>query len=221
MNNEQGMMNFERTQTPRGIRRLQRSMFLVLCLIFGGVLTASAADVQMSIQPQLVSLLDRAVLKIEFIDTKGDAVDIPEVEGLRIQYQGQSSETRIVNMKRTSKVIHNYIVTPTRTGDFTIGPPYYKTEVGEHENSGGPYGTFDQSGNVFEWNETIIGSDRGIRGGSYSFYDTELPASYRAHSTDPTYEIYDVGFRVSEVPEPATLTVVMLGGIGLLRRRRR
>lgn len=86
------------------------------------VANAFAADVRMSIEPQLISLLDRAVLKIEFIDTKGDAVDIPEIEGLRIQYQGQSSETRIVNMKRTSKVIHNYIVTPTKVGDFTIGP---------------------------------------------------------------------------------------------------
>lgn len=87
------------------------------------VATASyAADVRMSVEPQLISLLDRAVLKIEFIDTKGDAVDIPEVEGLNIQYQGQSSETRIVNRKSTSKVIHNYIVTPTKVGDYTIGP---------------------------------------------------------------------------------------------------
>jgi formylglycine-generating enzyme required for sulfatase activity len=39
---------------------------------------------------------------------------------------------------------------------YTIGSPYYRTEVGDHENSDSPYGTFDQGGNVWEWNEAII-----------------------------------------------------------------
>jgi hypothetical protein len=94
-----------------------------------------AADVQMRIEPALMSLLDRAVLKIEFIDTKGDAVTIPEIEGLKIQYQGQRSETRIVNFKRTSKVTHNYIVTPTKVGDYTIGPVTCKYQGGQKDVS--------------------------------------------------------------------------------------
>ena len=52
-------------------------------------------------------------------------------------------------------------------GDYTIGEPYYRTEVGEHENSPSPYGTFDQGGNIFEWNETIIDGSRVVRGGSW------------------------------------------------------
>ena len=32
----------------------------------------------------------------------------------------------------------------------TIGAPYWRTVVGEFENSESPYGTFDQSGNVNE-----------------------------------------------------------------------
>jgi len=87
----------------------------------------------MSMEPQLISLLDRAVLKIEFIGTKGDAVNIPEVDGLQIQYQGQSSETRIVNFKRSSKVIHKYLVTPSKVGDFTIGPVTCTYKGGEKE----------------------------------------------------------------------------------------
>ena len=39
---------------------------------------------------------------------------------------------------------------------YTIGSPYYTTEVGEFENSESPYGTFDQGGNIWEWNETVI-----------------------------------------------------------------
>ena len=38
-------------------------------------------------------------------------------------------------------------------GVYTIGGPYWRTEVGEFENSESPYGTFDQGGNVWEWNE--------------------------------------------------------------------
>jgi len=39
---------------------------------------------------------------------------------------------------------------------YTIGSPYYRTEAGEFENSDSPYGTFDQGGNVYEWNEAVI-----------------------------------------------------------------
>lgn len=84
--------------------------------------SAFAADVQMNIQPEMLSLLDRAVLTVEFIDTKGDAINFPKIDGLDIQYRGQSAETRIVNFKSTSKVIHQYLITPSKVGDYTIGP---------------------------------------------------------------------------------------------------
>ncbi len=33
---------------------------------------------------------------------------------------------------------------------YTVGVPYFTTEVGEFENSSSPYGTFDQGGNVWD-----------------------------------------------------------------------
>ena len=42
------------------------------------------------------------------------------------------------------------------------------TDVGAYTGSASPYGTFDQGGNVFEWNEQMSGSNRGVRGGSWS-----------------------------------------------------
>ena len=98
--------------------------------------SAFSADVKMSIQPQLISLLDRAVLKVEFIDTTGAAIDFPEIDGLKIQYQGPSTETRIINLKSTRKVVHSYVVTPSKVGDFTIGPVTAKYKGGEKVLSG-------------------------------------------------------------------------------------
>ena len=82
-----------------------------------------------------------------------------------------------------------------------------------------PYGTMGQGGNVWEWNETLIGSSRGLRGGSFFDIGYFLHASSRIDD-NPTREFYGIGFRVSEVPEPATMAILMLGGIGILRRRK-
>jgi formylglycine-generating enzyme required for sulfatase activity len=94
----------------------------------------------------------------------------------------------------------------TGTGNYTIGPPYYRTNIGHFANSASPYGTLDQGGNVWEWNETILfSSSRGLRGGSLYLASDSLHASYRG-STIPTNEASDYGFRVASasVPEPAT-----------------
>ncbi|MFH1418471.1 MAG: SUMF1/EgtB/PvdO family nonheme iron enzyme [Planctomycetota bacterium] len=80
-----------------------------------------------------------------------------------------------------------------------IGSPYYRTAVGEWENSDSPYGTFDQGGNVWEWNEAVIGYYRGVRGGSFIGDGNNLHAAIRADDYPPN-EKYFGGFRVAEVP---------------------
>jgi hypothetical protein len=85
-------------------------------------LSTWAADVQMTLNRNLISLLDRAVLKIEYINTDGPAVQLPKIDGLTFIYQGESSETRIVNWQQTTKKVHSYIVTPSKVGQYTIGP---------------------------------------------------------------------------------------------------
>jgi formylglycine-generating enzyme required for sulfatase activity len=90
-------------------------------------------------------------------------------------------------------------------GSFTIGSPYYRTEVGAHENSDSLYGTFDQGGNVWEWNETLIGSTRGLRGGSYDYDGDYLRSGYRNYD-DPDNEYNDIVFG--------------LGGLVLRNRKR-
>jgi formylglycine-generating enzyme required for sulfatase activity len=87
--------------------------------------------------------------------------------------------------------------------NFVIGGPFYRTVVGEFEMSQSPYGTFDQGGNVWEWNETAVtASSLAIRGGAFVSLSSNLLASFRNHS-DPTLKSY-MGFRIaSAVPEPA------------------
>lgn len=106
---------------------------------------------------------------------------------------------------------------------YTIGSPYYTTEVGEFENSQSPYGTFDQGGNLWEWNETLVaGSSRGLRGGYWGVNSYNLQSSDRSYYY-PTYEnSYFIGFRVASIPEPGCLGLLV--GIALttlLRRGRR
>ncbi len=101
-------------------------------------------------------------------------------------------------------------------------PTNYLTVVGAFAASPGPYGTYDMGGDVFQWNEAnISGSNRGLRGGSCSYYDGYLASSSRI-DFDPGSEYLSVGFRVaSEVPEPCSLGLIALGGLALLKRRRR
>jgi sulfatase modifying factor 1 len=109
----------------------------------------------------------------------------------------------------------NYYGTP-----YPIDSPYYATVAGEFQNSDSPYGTFDQGGNVWEWDEAVLyGSARGLRGGSFSSYSDDLLASHRVISP-PTLEGVNIGIRVSVVPEPTSMAILALGGVGMLVRRR-
>lgn len=73
----------------------------------------------------------------------------------------------------------------------------YLTRVGAYTNNPGPYGTFDQGGNAWEWTDTIIGLiGRGARGGSWSSFDSALAASYRGSELPDIKSAYH-GFRIA------------------------
>jgi formylglycine-generating enzyme len=108
----------------------------------------------------------------------------------------------------------------------------YLTDVGAFSGSGSFYGTFDQSGNVFQWNDldglASSGSSRGLRGGDWDSYgDPFYLSSSFSLSIDPSYENGYVGFRLASpvvVPEPSTWVMAAGGlacaGWGAWRRRR-
>jgi len=108
----------------------------------------------------------------------------------------------------------------TQSGSYSSSQNYL-TDVGVYgANSDSAYGTNDQAGNVYEWNDAVIGSSRGLRGGSWDSLSSNLPASYRDGLT-PTSGISTVGFRVASVPEPSALLLTMIAAAVSLTRRRR
>jgi formylglycine-generating enzyme required for sulfatase activity len=95
--------------------------------------------------------------------------------------------------------------------------------------SASPYGTFDQNGNVSEWNEAVFDpsnpSLRGQRGGSWGGSLTNS-SNLRADSRGadiPAIGGSNVGFRVATVvPEPSSFLIgaSAAAGLGLLMRWR-
>ena len=96
------------------------------------------------------------------------------------------------------------------------------TDAGAYVSSTSPYGTFDQGGNVWEWNETLIaGITRGARGGSFPFGASFLLSTTRFNDF-PITESNSLGFRVAAaIPEPSSilLTIIGFGLFALVRKR--
>jgi formylglycine-generating enzyme required for sulfatase activity len=99
-------------------------------------------------------------------------------------------------------------------GDFT--------DVGSYTGSSSFYGTFDQGGNVEEWNEAIVFlSPRIYRGGSSTSSASLLGSDWRKfRSADNDPGLDRNGFRLVLLPEPSTGLLVIAGLLGLAGWRR-
>jgi len=91
-------------------------------------------------------------------------------------------------------------------------PTGWLTPVGTFVDSPGAYGTYDENGDVWQWNESVDGSSRGLRGGSFAGTSGAMvPGTY--DDTNPAAEGEDAGFRVAYVPEPATSTTTLFAAV--------
>jgi sulfatase modifying factor 1 len=69
--------------------------------------------------------------------------------------------------------------------------------VGSYANAASYYGTFDQGGNAWEWNEAVVfDSQRGMRGGSMAHTVEKLRSAVRTYSA-PAKRYPDTGFRLA------------------------
>jgi formylglycine-generating enzyme required for sulfatase activity len=111
-------------------------------------------------------------------------------------------DTRVGNFFQSDGADNGYDDGYAVSGSTTSPSGDALTDGGAYPQSRSFYGTFDQGGNVVEWNETLIaGASRGLRGGSWQMGATFLRSSDRGFSA-PTLESAGVGFRVATVPEP-------------------
>jgi probable HAF family extracellular repeat protein len=149
-----------------------------------------------------------------------------ENEWYKAAYNNGASATTDYYLYPTSSdvVPSNVLDTPADLGNnatfynngYTIDSPYYRTEVGAHENSDSPYGTFDQGGNVWEWYDPVnYSSLHGVRGGGFKNISYGLASSNFSNSS-PTGVSDVIGFRIAGVPEPSTLALLGMGGFGLI-----
>jgi len=121
----------------------------------------------------------------------------------------------------------NYWLYPTQSNTISTSQANYSNAVGDTTPVGSYpypsyYGTYDQGGDVFQWNESIYNSGfyRGQRGGAFDFADISLQSG-NGFSGNPSDDDGPFGFRVSQVPEPASVGILAFGMGGLLTRRRR
>ena len=100
------------------------------------------------------------------------------------------------------------------------------TDVGAYAQSTSAFGTFDQGGNSYEWDEGFRPSPnrifRGISGGNFASGREGLSAASAGFDNNAFTELGSIGFRVATlVPEPGAGLVLVGSSVLLLRRQRR
>jgi formylglycine-generating enzyme required for sulfatase activity len=141
--------------------------------------------------------------------------------------QTDTAPGNIVGSGANQANYNNGVYSVTQSESYSVSQNYL-TDVGAFSGSGSFYGTFDQSGNVFQWNDLdgTSGSSRGLRGGNW--YDNAFFLSSSNWLTGgPSSENNGIGFRLASpvaVPEPSTwvmgLAGIACGGWQMWRRRR-
>jgi formylglycine-generating enzyme required for sulfatase activity len=136
--------------------------------------------------------------------------------------------TKVANFAYNDGLANGYDDGFAVTGSNAFDPNQnYLTDVASYVSSSSYYGTFDQTGNLYEWNQAtfFLGSDgyRNVRGGAW-ISAFEMDSAFLGFN-EPTTEDFLVGFRMATttVPEPSSVCLLVFGSgaISLVRLFRR
>mgnify|MGYP000566085264 CR=1 FL=1 len=109
---------------------------------------------------------------------------------------------------------------------YTLSGTNKLTDVGSFVGSASYYGTFDQNGNLAEWNDALTpgsslsDSARGLRGGSWQNVEGDMRSSSRYELTSYVGTEY-ASFRIASIPEPSSVVLILISGFSFLLRRKR
>jgi len=129
-----------------------------------------------------------------------------ENEWYKAAYYNPSSGTYSTYATQSNIAPSNSLVLVPNDANYAAAPSYNYTDptnlltpVGYFSTSPSYYGTFDQSGDVWNWNDAIIsGSFRGLRGGYWLDNSSYLASSYR-YDYSPTLEYTSLSVSVLQV----------------------
>ena len=121
--------------------------------------------------------------------------------------------TNVINAFRLGGPESSYNQGYAVTGSAVLdGEQNYLTEVGAYALAKGPYGTYDQGGNLLEWVAGDIWAD--LIGGSWEY--SALLSRSDTQGFLGFAPFAQKGFRVALVPEPSSFVLGALGLIGLV-----
>ena len=134
----------------------------------------------------------------------------------------------VVYLRRGAKPANSLVLTPNDANYYISNytdSTNYLTPVGYFSTSPSYYGTFDQSGDVWNWTDTIISrSYRRMRAGAWNLNSGSMASQSSSYVGTPTDENDFIGFRVAaSVPEPGSLALLLAGTVafGIWRLRRK
>lgn len=95
--------------------------WLVFCILICGLGMARAVTFTAGLDRDTISLGESVGFSLTFDGAQPEVTPtIPPVAGLQFNYVGPSSQFSFVNGQTSSKITHNYTITPRQIGDYTI-----------------------------------------------------------------------------------------------------
>jgi formylglycine-generating enzyme required for sulfatase activity len=139
--------------------------------------------------------------------------------------QSDTAPGNIIGSGTNEANYNNGVYSVTQSYGYESGTNYL-TPVGSFTGSASYYGTYDQSGDAFNWLDTTVDSDYPVlRGGDWYYlgdYGT-VSSDYRTYAYPYSLSVADVygdvGFRVASVPEPNSIMLMLAGVAGLALMR--